>query len=375
MKILPPSKSLLQFRLSWLMVVVTIASMGFAFVAQQLTRARNVRQAVDEVRKAGGEVFLTERNSLITKVSDLLGEDLGAGVTEVRFQGTESVMRPNLAPLAHFSELKCLTFYNADIRDEDMVHLSELRQIEQLEITGEQLTNAGLRHIEKMTRLVSLLSIDCPRIDDDGLASLSGFHRLIQLDLSRTRISGRGLQYLHGLSSLLALDLSYTQLDDVHVHEVTKFVKLERLELAGTRITSKGLSDLTMLSNIKSLRLDDTKIDDEGLVYIGKFPNLEQLFLCRTSIGDVALAKLRNTTHLQSLDVSGCMISDKGVRRLGCLNNLSYLGLRGTQITDRSIETLATMTMLQEIDLRDTAVTDAGVEALSVALPDCHIRS
>ena len=106
-----------------------------------------------------------------------------------------------------------------NISDDGLVHLSGLRNLQQL---GLGLTTIG----------------------DDGLVHLSRMPRLQVLVLTSTRITDRGLGHLAGLSKLQELYLSNTQITDTGLTHFKHLSELRKLLLDGTHVTKSGVAEL-----------------------------------------------------------------------------------------------------------------------------------
>ena len=64
------------------------------------------------------------------------------------------------------------------------------------------------------------------------------------LDLSGTQVTDAGLKSLEPLDKLTSLDLQSTQVTDEGLKALVALPKLTSLKLAQTRVTAKGVADL-----------------------------------------------------------------------------------------------------------------------------------
>jgi len=100
---------------------------------------------------------------------------------------------------------------------------------------------------------ISLVSAD---ITDEALYHLGQMANLRELILVKCCITGEGLAYLQDLSNLELLNLSYTDVDDVHALSLSKFKRLKRVYLFHTKTTAPVIETLNQ-------HLSDTNISFE----------------------------------------------------------------------------------------------------------------
>lgn len=83
------------------------------------------------------------------------------------------------------------------------------------------LTDAGLVHLKRFTKLQTLLMLECPTITDDGLVHLKGLTKLKSLYiLICPKITDDGLSHLKGLTNLRFLVLINTKVSDAGVKKL-----------------------------------------------------------------------------------------------------------------------------------------------------------
>ncbi len=116
-------------------------------------------------------------------------DDAGLRVLIEETQGLTNLVYLNLAE-------------NRRISNEGLESLKALREVEILNLSSVDLTNAGLPHLLRLPRLAHLDLSYCNRITDVGLKTLRGLDNLVSLNLQGcvkvthggiTRISRRGL--------------------------------------------------------------------------------------------------------------------------------------------------------------------------------------
>ena len=105
-------------------------------------------------------------------------------------------------------------------------------------------TNNSLRVLSDLDNLQSL-ELDRTQVTDAGLLHLSGLTNLKTLDLRRTRITDAGLVHLKGVTNLRLLDLSGCQnITDAGLVHIKGMTKLKNLNLYRTQVTDTGTAEL-----------------------------------------------------------------------------------------------------------------------------------
>ena len=211
-----------QYSLRTLLLFVLLVSIGMSWLGVKLHRAREQKEAVEAIRKAGGEVsydYQSDYASAEPRVPKwaraLLGDGfffdvLQAGASGTKFGDDEAVY------LRRLTNLEWLSLRATRITDAGLEHLEGLARLEELYLSRTNITDAGLEHLKRLTNL-TWLNLSDTQVTDAGLEHLKGLTSLQWLDLSDTQVSDAGLEHLQGLSNLEDLDLSNTQVTDAGV--------------------------------------------------------------------------------------------------------------------------------------------------------------
>jgi hypothetical protein len=152
-----------------------------------------------------------------------------------------------------------------------------------LDLSGTQVTDAGLEHLKGLTQLWRL-SLNGTEVTDVGLEHLKGLMQLQGLYLTRTKVTDAGLEHLKGLTQLRVLRLSGTQVADAGLEHLKGLTQLERLDLSGTRVSGAGLEHLKGLTQLWRLSLDGTEVTDAGLEHLKGLTQLSELNLGGTNV-------------------------------------------------------------------------------------------
>ncbi len=384
-------------------------------------RAADLSKAMDRLEAHVDQLEASQEGPAIAKLKEYLGANFPKRVIMengrvVRVDMSDIEFRnEDLAIFQTFPKLRRLTLWGAGITDEGMGEVAKLTQITHLTLFNTELTSAGLEKLKPLAGNLEALNLRrSTYLTDDGLAHLTGFDKLVQLDLLYNNFTNDVLAYVNELEQLKVLDLrgcvlindagleklkSLTQLkalklrnagmSDQGLAVVENFPHLQLLFVQDGNITDEGLKhlkglkemqDLTLYSlyaitdagldnlagmtKLKTVSLRDTRINGSGLKNFVKMDQLEQLNISETETNNEGLAHLKDLTSLTYLDLWQTKINDEGVEYLKGLKNLTWLSLAQTPVTNGGLNALAGLTKLEELDLQETDIDDEGLPAL-----------
>ena len=129
------------------------------------------------------------------------------------------------------------------------------------------------------------------QITDAGLAHIKGMTRLQHLHLGQTKITDAGLVHLKGLTNLQALYLG-GQVTDAGLVHLEGLTNLQALGLRGTKVTNAGLVHLAGLTNLTFVDLGETQVTDAGVAELQQaLPNCRISSIARPANGKAYIAK------------------------------------------------------------------------------------
>ncbi len=191
--------------------------------------------------------------------------------------------------------------------------LSQLHDLEELNLGNPAVTLADVRALEGLPKLHSLGLMGAP-IGDEALEVMKTLPALRVLNIVGTKVTDAGLVHLRALTAL------------------------EYLGLKGTAVTDAGLGHLKNLARLTNLNLADTKVTDAGLVHLAGLTRLESLNLSNDDVTDAGLALVVRVTGLAGLNVAGTKITDAGLVQLKQLPKLTKLNVTGTAVTEQGVK-------------------------------------
>ena len=257
-----------------------------------------------------------------------------------------------------------------------------------LSLEKTKITDAGLKELAGCVGVQAVI-LSQSQVTDAGLARVAAFPDLRILDLHDSKITTRGLKELKGLPKLRILCISSDKIDDdllialgeaKLLHTLVKELSIGHLtktdapmfpeegtdlDLSFSQITNRGLKELTRVENLRSLNLGGTQITDTDLKHVGSLESLRSLNLASTPITDDGLKYLAGLSRLRDLGLSNTQITDAGMRELSGVKSLQCVLLSYTKVSDASMKVVGQWRDLEILDLDHTKVGDAGLKELS----------
>lgn len=105
-------------------------------------------------------------------------------------------------------------------------------------------TDEDLKYVKCFPEVRSITLAQAIKIQDEDLKYLSNLSNLQSLDLSETKITGEGFKHLNNLPSLGNIDLTASKVTDKSIQELKKFKTLKLIILCKTKVTQKGVKML-----------------------------------------------------------------------------------------------------------------------------------
>ena len=258
--------------------------------------------------------------------------------------------------------------------DEVLGLLQELPSLRRITLQGARITDRGLAHLSQLGQLEDLDLRSCKHITDAGMKHVSKLSKLTNLQLYNTRVGDKALGHLLRLENLESLDLHSTKVTDLGLNELQKLPRLRFLDIGGKGPTDAGLRYVGRLHQLERLELAESSFTDLGLGQLKRLTRLTHLFIARTRITGVGFKHLGDLQRLELLHASQTRFSDKGLKYLAPLKRLKSLALDGTNVSDLGLKHLKSLERLKDLGLEDTQVTKHGKADLKKALPRCVIQ-
>lgn len=176
-------------------------------------------------------------------------------------------------------KLRRIRIHSDDFTDEFVRILSAKRDFESLEITSPNLTDASLARIGKMPAL-RRLRIRAPLLTNEGVAHLRALGSLEELEIESPKLGSGALSLVSGLEQLTYLDLSIAT------------------------IRPDDLATVQNLKSLKTLALRKAQMGDAEFVVLRGHPSIETLFFERAQPTEISLPVIGSLKKLDYVHFS-----------------------------------------------------------------------
>jgi Leucine-rich repeat (LRR) protein len=207
---------------------------------------------------------------------------------------------------------------------------------------GPEVDDAALENLRDATGISYGIGILHHPITDVGLerlAAMPGFADIVHLRLVGTKVTEAGLVHLKRFSKLrvfLMRDITDAGLKLV----ASSHPQLDGLEF-GSKVTKNGLAALRNLK-LKSLDVNGSpQFTDDMLGEVTRQRELTSLTIIECGITDAGIARLKELPQLQRLNLAGCNVTDAGLEHLKSAPALTYLNVRTTKVSADGVKKLA----------------------------------
>lgn len=217
---------------------------------------------------------------------------------------------PGMAALAGLEKLKALRFAIIKKSDDDVLkYLAGFKHLEVLDI--KELNVEGNNHalMENLPELPTVKELDLsehPNLKDEDLVYLKRLPNLERLRFARTGLKGPGLQYLEPLQKLETLIIERTPVNGPGLKSLAQLPRLANLVLRAAMVNDLAMDKIGAIKSLKSLDLTAAWINDQGLSQLEGLTNLEELNVTGTSVSDAGIERL--TQKLPGLKRLVCQV-------------------------------------------------------------------
>ncbi len=343
-----------RFRLSSLLVAITLLCILLAMLAQPIAEVQRERRTIAQLEELGAT--FSQRGSVV-RDSPIAG--FLVGYLSVEY---------------YFENLYDVSFRGSSITDGDLTLLPELPYLFHLDLSGTKVTDAGLDVVSRCANLHEL-DVSNTQVTDVGIDKLKSLKSLVYLKSSGTAVTYPALTELDNrfprtnCAEQRAID--EVQAFGGQAPSSQRFLEIEEFMGLSGRIGSElldglvilgmnrslqlGHSDISHLAHLKSLRelsIHRITIEPGSFADVPMLPNLAHLKIYSTNIGDVDLQNLARQSQVREFTIHSCsQVTDAGMAELARLHNLKKLDVSACQ-----------------------NVTAKSMDYLRQQLPDCEIR-
>jgi hypothetical protein len=222
----------------------------------------------------------------------------------------------DFAFLLAYDQLEELCLEDAVMTDPGLAVAGKLPRLRKLSCFWPRITDRGLAYLRDSSQLESLRMIRAKALTDAGLVHLSNLTNLQVLDLSSCPVTGPGLAHLAGMRRLSALVIRGAPLTDDGLAHLGKLISLRELDIRGGKYSDAGVVHLSRLRELTKLSLGSSGLTEDGLATIVVLPRLEVLQLNGPGVTDAWLDRLAAIKTLRELHLGGARVGDEAIERL-----------------------------------------------------------
>ena len=198
----------------------------------------------------------------IVHVNMVYSDDPGGGRLD-NPQLTDEV----LAHLGGFPRLEALLLKESQATNTGLAHVGKLKNLRKLYMwDASNVTDAGVAHLANCRRL-EYLHLSESQMGDESARVLSQLPRLSGLSLQGNNLTDAGLVHLGKVTPLRdlwigCLDNRRSRITDDGLAHLRNLTELDTLEAQNSQVTNAGLSHLTRIKKLRWLILDSTSVTD-----------------------------------------------------------------------------------------------------------------
>jgi Leucine-rich repeat (LRR) protein len=294
--------------------------------------------------------------------------------------------------------------YKQAVNDDLLEQVAVFRQLEDVSVSGQQITDRGFAALRGMEKL-DTLTIEACDITDATLEHIATLRSLEDLTLRGVAVTDKGLGQLWKLPKLNSLTVEFTLVSPKALKafqndrpecvvaftpaagkpqvEAAKGIMRRDANImydSDTRMITAMIFDLDAkpwrpqdwalleaIPEIQAVSIDELPSAAESIRRVQKLPNVERLVLQSMPVTPSELTALASFPKLNNLDFQPDNLTDAHLAALGRLQNLRELRIQpdAGAITRRGVESLAQLKQLKLLRLSNVTLLDEDLEALA----------
>ena len=277
------------------------------------------------------------------------------------------------------AELKSLDASRSAVTDEGILLLSQFTGLTQIDLASLQvpINGSGLEGLASLGDLRDL-SLSSVKMDSSaGWEHLGKLPQIEKLNLSFTNITDAGVPTLISMTGLKELNISSTTISDDALTQLAKKENLEILRMETTpNINGSGLKAFVKgkQSGLRCLYASGTSLSREGMSHVKKIESLEVFENNEVQLTDQLLAELKGATNIKTLAVKHNRLTTAAGQTIRTMKNLEHLNLAQNIGVDTQILTaLMSMTDLRTLDVTKTNCSRVVVEEFRQKRKKCKV--
>jgi Leucine-rich repeat (LRR) protein len=275
------------------------------------------------------------------------------------------------------AELKSLDASRSMVNDEGLLLLSQFTALTQIDLASIQINGSGLEGLVPLAELRDLSLSSIKMDSSDGWEHLGKLPQVEKLNLSFSNITDASIPTLISMAGLKELNISNTAMTDDALVQLAKKEGLEILRMETTpNINGSGLKAFVQgkQSGLRCLYASGTSLSREGLGHVKKIESLEVFENNGAQLTDQLLAELKGATNIKTLAVKHNRLTAASGQTLRTLKKLEHLDLAQNNAIDTQIlAVLMSMTDLRTLDVTKTNCSRVAVQEFRQKRKKCQV--
>lgn len=279
---------------------------------------------------------------------------------------------------AVIQELTTLDASNSKLTDEGIRLLGRFSELTQVSLIGLSINGSGFNDLKSLANLRRLIASRIKIDASTGWEHLGHLSQLELLDLTGANITDAQVASLKPLTGLKEINVSLTQLTDRGLSQLAELENLEVLRIEGThQINGTGFQAFTRKKPKPELRCiyaNLTRFSPEGLRLLKQIPSLELFDNTNSGMNDQSFFELKGATNLKTLVLTSNNLTSASGNTLRTMRNLEHLNLSvNGGVNDQIFNALMALPNLKSVKLGGTGCTLKSVEQFRRLKKNCDV--
>ncbi len=262
--------------------------------------------------------------------------------------------------------LKSLNVSQSSVTDEGVRLFGQFSAVMQVDLSGLQIDGAGIEGLQPLANLRELAMVSVKLGSSTGWGHLGKLSQVETLNLTSSNITDADVSALVTMTGLKELNISYTSLTDAALVHLAKLENLETLRMEGTvKMNGVGLKSFVEkkpMSGLRCLYASFTPLSREGLSSVKKIGSLEVFENNAVQLTDQLISELKGATNLKTLAVSQNKLTTASGLTFRTMRNLENLDL--SQNITVNTPVLASLAPLTDLNTLNVTKTNCSVSAV-----------
>ncbi len=303
-------------------------------------------------------------------VMAILTRSAGATLTD------QDIARATKLP-SILEELKTLNISGSAVTDAGIRMLSPFTALTQLNLASLRINGAGLDGLQPLDNLREMSMVSLQMESSAGWEHLGKLTQVETLNLTLTNITDAEIPVLLKMTGLKDLNIGSTSITDAGLAQLVVMENLQILRMEGTRkINGTGLKAFAQSKQKTALRClyaANTLLSREGMSNVKRIASLEVFDNSLTGLNDQLFFELKGATNLKTLAVGSNNLSAASGPTIQSMRNLENLDLRQNPVGSQVLTAIAKLTDLRTLNLTKTGCTPANVQDFRRLRKNCEV--